>query len=115
MVELRDFTAGGCERPLPLLVHDRERKRDPEPDSAFVRARFNTGVAVPAFIRIRNERKRFRFGTEKHVARTDARTVPAATTFFPIYYRRHNLTSTGLPADRRRLTADRRCSLLTDY
>lgn len=92
-MKLLDFTAGGCERPLPLLVHDHERERDPEPDSAFVRTGLNASVAMPAFIRIRNERKGLCFRTVEHVAGTDARAVPAATTSFLVDHRRHVLTS----------------------
>jgi hypothetical protein len=50
-------TAEGIERPSFLLVHDHERKRDPEPDSPFMRTGLDTGVAMPALILVGNNGK----------------------------------------------------------
>ena len=88
-MKLFDFTAGACERPLPLLVHDHERKRYPEPDCTFVRTGLNASVAMPAFIFVGNHRK-FTFArTIEDIAWTGISAKAATLTVLFVNYRRH--------------------------
>ena len=87
------FTAGGFERPSPLLVHDHERKSDPESDCALMRTGLHTRIAMPTFIFIGDDGELTFVRTIEDIARAGVSTEAATFTLFFIDYRRHIFTS----------------------
>jgi hypothetical protein len=85
------FTAGGFERPSPLLVHDHERKSDPESDCALMRTGLHTRIAMPTFISIGDDGELTFVRTVEDIARAGISAEAATLAHFLVNYRGHLL------------------------